>query len=200
MTWDYTEANPLAGAAGDLSTSVEATARVVDMLVGSVESFVDQANAVSLDWRGLVLCTDPPYYDNIGYADLSDFFYVWLRRSLRDVYPELLGTVLTPKTDELIASPFRFDGDEQKAQDHFESGFGKVFAHAAHHALADTPMTVFYAFKQSETEDEPAASSYRDRLDWVGKNAGGVAPVRSPGHRDGAHANGTFGPQHRNWD
>jgi putative DNA methylase len=97
--------------------------------------------------------TDPPYYDNIGYADLSDFFYVWLRRSLRQIYPELFSTVLTAKTEELIASLYRFDGDRAKAEDHFESGFGRVFENAARTASAESPMTIFYAFRQSEMED-----------------------------------------------
>ncbi|MGA8417278.1 MAG: DUF1156 domain-containing protein [Candidatus Dormiibacterota bacterium] len=154
MTWDYAEANPLAGAAGDLVSSVEATARVVESLVGSAEVSVDLANAASLGWSEAVLCSDPPYYDNIGYADLSDFFYVWLRRSLFNIYPDLLRTLLTPKTEELIASPFRFGGDKHKAEQHFEHGFRQVFSGAAKHTAQGTPLTIFYAFKQSESEDE----------------------------------------------
>ena len=99
-----------------------------------------------------MLSTDPPYYDNIDYADLSDFFYIWLRRSLRVIYPELLSTVLTPKTDELVATPYRYGGDQQKADEHFELGFGRVFRNAADQADNSTPMTIFYAFKQSESD------------------------------------------------
>ena len=101
-----------------------------------------------------IICTDPPYYDNIGYADLSDFFYVWLRRSLGDIYPELFNTLLTPKAEELIASPYRHGGKE-KAQEFFENGLGKVFENIRKVQPVEFPMTVFYAFKQTEgTEAE----------------------------------------------
>jgi putative DNA methylase len=112
-----------------------------------------------------MISTDPPYYDNIGYADLSDFFYVWLRRSLKNVYPSLFATALTPKAQELIASPYRHDGDRHRAQEFFESGLGKAFArmHEAH--APDYPLTVYYAFKQSETDEDDlvvqAASLHR---------------------------------------
>jgi putative DNA methylase len=100
----------------------------------------------------LLVSTDPPYYDNIGYAALSDFFYVWLRRTIGDLHPELFGTLLVPKLPELTASPELFDGDKNRARDHFESGFRKAF-----HALREKmdsrfPLTVYYAFKQ-EDED-----------------------------------------------
>jgi putative DNA methylase len=102
--------------------------------------------------------TDPPYYDNIGYSDLSDFFYVWLRRSLREVYPDLLGTMLVPKSDELVANPYRHNGKEG-AQKFFEDGFRQVFASAREAALTDFPITVYYAFKQSDEGDDGTAST-----------------------------------------
>jgi putative DNA methylase len=100
-----------------------------------------------------LISTDPPYYDNIGYADLSDFFYVWLRRALRDIYPDLFATLLTPKASELVATPYRFAGSRARARAFFEEGLGRAFANmrAAHHP--DYPLTVYYAFKQTETED-----------------------------------------------
>ena len=100
-----------------------------------------------------VLSTDPPYYDNIGYANLSDFFYVWLRRCLAGAYPTLFSTVLTPKDAELIAEPARFDNDRDRAMEHFEQGSTKAFTRFRSAANADFPMTVFYAFKQQESED-----------------------------------------------
>lgn len=103
-----------------------------------------------------VICTDPPYYDNIGYADLSDYLYVWLRRSLVDVHPDLFRTLLTPKAEELIASPHRCDGDHAKAQEFFETGLGSAFVRARERQVTDYPMTVFYAFKQAESDDEDA--------------------------------------------
>lgn len=101
-----------------------------------------------------MISTDPPYYDNIGYADLSDFFYVWLRRALAVVYPVLFKTLLTPKAQELIATPYRHEGSKHKAMTFFETGLGRAFArmHEAEHP--DYPLTVFYAFKQAETDDD----------------------------------------------
>ncbi len=98
----------------------------------------------------LVVSTDPPYYDNIGYADLSDFFYVWLRRSLRDVYPQLFSTMLVPKTQELVATPYRFNGSKQAAQEFFEEGLRKCFHWMSRTVSANVPVTIYYAFKQSE--------------------------------------------------
>ena len=107
---------------------------------------------------GALISTDPPYYDNIGYSDLSDFFYVWLRRSLRSVYPDLLSTMLVPKAEELVANPYRHDGKDG-AKEFFEDGFRRVFARARETALADYPITVYYAFKQSDAGDDGTAST-----------------------------------------
>ena len=98
--------------------------------------------------------TDPPYYDNIGYADLSDFFYVWLRRCLSKIYPQLFSTILVPKKQELVAAPERFEGNRAEAQRFFEEGFVRAFGsmRAAQHK--DYPLTVYYAFKQAETDDD----------------------------------------------
>jgi putative DNA methylase len=101
----------------------------------------------------LLISTDPPYFDNVGYADLSDYFYIWLRPSLGKIHPTLFGTLLTPKTEELIAAPYRFGGDKKKAQEFFEEGLGKAFAQMREAAHPDYPLTVYYAFKQAETED-----------------------------------------------
>ncbi|RAS61287.1 hypothetical protein C8D87_110235 [Lentzea atacamensis] len=106
----------------------------------------------------MLINTDPPYYDNIGYSDLSDFFYVWLRRSLRSVQPGLLSTMLVPKSEELVANPYRHDG-KQGAQSFFENGFRKVFAHARETATEDCPIVVWYAFKQSESDESGEAST-----------------------------------------
>jgi putative DNA methylase len=98
--------------------------------------------------------TDPPYYDNIGYADLSDFFYVWLRRSLSGLYPQIFSTLLVPKAQELIATPHRFGGSKAKAQEFFESGFRKAFERIQVAQNPEYPLSVYYAFKQSESEDD----------------------------------------------
>ena len=107
---------------------------------------------------GFVISTDPPYYDNIGYSDLSDFFYVWLRRSLKDVHPSLFSTMLVPKAEELVANPYRHGGKDG-ARDFFEDGFRAVFASARRSVNPDYPMTVYYAFKQTETNAEGRTST-----------------------------------------
>jgi putative DNA methylase len=105
-----------------------------------------------------VISTDPPYYDNVGYADLSDFFYVWLRRSLISVHPKLFSTMLTPKGSELIASQYRH-GSKEQAQAFFESGFEQALGNLRHSAHLEFPLTVFYAFKQSESDASGVAST-----------------------------------------
>jgi putative DNA methylase len=109
-----------------------------------------------------LISTDPPYYDNIGYADLSDFFYVWLRRSLLKIYPQIFSTLLVPKAQELIAAPYRFDGDRSKAQQFFEGGLEQAFAQMRKAQNPVYPLTVYYAFKQAESdadEDDSAEES-----------------------------------------
>lgn len=147
MVWDFVEANPLVGFS--LSGPIESVARSVQA-VGPRGSATQQDAAVA-DFSEKILSTDPPYYDNIGYSDLSDFFYVWLRRSLRGVSPKLLATLLTPKTEELVANPYRHGGKEQ-ARVFFEDGFEQVFTRARTEALNDFPITVYYAFKQAESD------------------------------------------------
>jgi putative DNA methylase len=133
---------------------------------------------------GPVISTDPPYYDNIGYADLSDFFYVWLRRSLGSVYPDLFGTVLTPKAAELIATPYRFDGNSAAAEAHFERGLGAAFARIREIADPAVPVTIYYAFKQAEADREGATAStgwetMLEGLLTAGLSIDGTWPMRS---------------------
>ncbi|HET9895153.1 MAG TPA: DUF1156 domain-containing protein [Streptosporangiaceae bacterium] len=153
MVWDYPEVNVLAGIGGTLDGCLRVVAEAMDGIpaTGHLPAGVVQADAASLSYRGVLVATDPPYYDNVGYADLSDFFYVWLRRSLADIYPDLMATVLTPKTDELVADPFR-QGSKEQARRRFEGGFAKVFARIADDASPSFPITVVYGFKQSEIE------------------------------------------------
>ncbi len=154
MNWDFPEVNPFAGAAGDLTETAESASRIVEELGSLVPGVVSQldATAVSQDGRKYLVATDPPYYDNIGYANLSDFFYVWQRRSLLKIYPQILSTLLVPKAQELVAAPQRFGGSKERAQEFFEDGFSRAFLRmrAAHDS--NYPLTVFYAFKQSESD------------------------------------------------
>lgn len=158
MAWDFAEGNPFGPSSGTLDIMLRAVTRVIDGLPAVARSVAEQADASVLAYDGAVLATDPPYYDNIGYSDLSDFFYVWLRRSLRSIHPELLGTMLVPKAEELVANPYRHGGKDG-ARDFFEDGFQQVFARAREHASADYPITVFYAFKQAETDLAGTAST-----------------------------------------
>jgi putative DNA methylase len=158
MTWDYAEANPLSEAGGGYALTAISVGEVLDKFIGydAPEGHAEQLDAMadrSAAYRQLI-STDPPYYDNIGYADLSDWFYVWLRRSLKSVYPSLFATALTPKKQELIASPHRHDESKEQARQFFETGLGKAFSRMLEVHPADYPLTVYYAFKQSETEDD----------------------------------------------
>lgn len=156
MVWDYAELNPFAGVGGTWDGSLDVVAGSMSGLPARKNnaSQANQADAVSLTVpAGFVTCTDPPYYDNVGYADLADFFYVWLRRSLVSAFPDLMGTMLTPKHEELVADPFRHAG-KAEAENFFESGFEKVFRSVCEHTSNSFPMTVFYAFKQAEKDDD----------------------------------------------
>lgn len=166
MVWDFAETNPFAGAGGDLFGTVESLCEVLDRLGEASEGSVRQLDAATAI-NGIdrpIVATDPPYYDNIGYADLSDFFYVWLRRALGDIYPDLFSTLLTPKSQELVATPYRFDGDRGRAERFFEQGLRQTFERMreAHHP--DFPLTLFYAFKQTESTDGAVASTGWDTM------------------------------------
>lgn len=153
MVWDYAENNVFGEAAGDFATSLSSIIRVIKTFKSPVQGHAKQFDAQSDNgMRGIMVSTDPPYYDNIGYADLSDFFYVWLRRSLRATYPKLFSTMLVPKAEELVATPYRDNRGVQGARDFFEEGMYHAFCQVYSNARDDIPVTIYYAFKQSETE------------------------------------------------
>lgn len=159
MTWDFAEANPLSSASGNFWFMLRGIGRTLDVLGASTaQGIAKQGDAASTPRGALLLSTDPPYYDNIGYSDLSDFFYVWLRRSLRPIHTGLLSTMLVPKAEELVANPYRHGG-KSGAHEFFENGFQAVFHRARESALPDFPITVYYAFKQSESTDAGEAST-----------------------------------------
>lgn len=159
MVWDYSEANAFGDMAGDPLVSLNNMMRVVERLPASVSAHVVQADAQSQTiGSDSVVSTDPPYYDNIGYADLSDFFYVWVRRSLKPVFPDLFTTLAVPKTEELVATPYRH-GNREKAEIFFLDGMTKAMHRLAKQAHPSFPVTIYYAFKQSETEDAEGTSS-----------------------------------------
>lgn len=167
MAWDFCEANPVEGKlAYDAATEWVASSLEslpTDCVAAQVIQ-LDASNALPEFGTAPVVSTDPPYYDNISYADLADFFYVWLRRILRDVDPQTFTTVLTPKDPELIASPARH-GSMQLAEEHFREGFQKVFGIVRDKSRADVPCTIYYAFKQEE-EDTESEGSHRVSTGW----------------------------------
>ena len=159
MVWDYAETNPFSGAGGDIYGSAHSLCEVLDKLTEGVLSASAQIDAarqtLSTD---KVVSTDPPYYDNIGYADLSDFFYVWLRRSLKPIFPSLFATLTVPKAEELVAAPYRHDSKEE-AEAFFLDGMGRAMRRLAEQAHHGFPVSIYYAFKQSETKGDAGVSS-----------------------------------------
>ncbi|WP_144794193.1 DUF1156 domain-containing protein [Microbacterium paludicola] len=158
MTWDYAEANPFADSSGSYLNDVDWVSKAIDKVPAVGAGDARQADAASRSYESFVISTDPPYYDNIGYSDLSDFFYVWLRRTLREVYPKTVGTMLTPKAEELVANPYRHDG-RAGAEKFFVHGFNSVFSRIRESANLSVPLTVYYAYKQQDTRDSGTAST-----------------------------------------
>ncbi len=154
MLWDFAENDIFAEAAGDYGVSLENLVKALAQTPAIMPGLVLQKDAASTSFRsGMMFSTDPPYYDNVPYADLSDFFYAWLRASVKNVYPELMGTLLVPKAAELVAEPFRHGGREA-AQRFFEEGLLKVFGRIRAAQSVEYPLTVYYAFKQAESDDD----------------------------------------------
>ena len=153
MTWDYAEAPPLGNTSGNWLGGIEWIFKALNSFpprsdTGNAGQADAQTQSVS---AAKVVSTDPPYYDNIGYADLSDFFYVWLRRSLRPVFPDLFATMAVPKAEELVATPYRH-GSKQKAEAFFLEGMTLAMHRLAEQAHPAYPVTIYYAFKQSESD------------------------------------------------
>ena len=165
MVWDFAEANPFSTTSGNWSNGIDWIARAIDELPKhAFEGIVKNSDAAKgmSGLEHILISTDPPYYDNIEYADLSDYFYIWLRNSLSRIYPNLFSTLLTPKKAELVASPWRFDGNKGKAEKFFETGLKEVFRNICTATNPDFPITVYYAFKQSETEQDEDDNSTSD--------------------------------------
>lgn len=160
MIWDYAENNVFAGAAGDYTTSLNSIVKVLERFENTKTGIVRQFDAQSDNGlRGIMVSTDPPYYDNISYADLSDFFYIWMRHCLKQSYPKLFRTMLVPKAEELVATSYRFDGSKQKAKEFFEDGMYHTCQQLYLYARDDIPVTIYYAYRQSDTENDATAST-----------------------------------------
>ena len=160
MLWDYAENNVFAGAAGDYTTSLGSIIKVLERFNSNIPGVAKQFDAQSdCGLRNIMVSTDPPYYDNIGYADLSDFFYIWLRQSLQNTYPKLFRTMLVPKAEELVATPYRFEGSTEKARNFFEDGMLHTCQQIYQYAREDIPVTIYYAYKQSDTDEDSKTAS-----------------------------------------
>lgn len=160
MVWDYAESNPFSNSTGNWSGAINWVVKALEKLPAEVEGQAQQFNAQQdCMLREVMISTDPPYYDNIGYADLSDYFYIWLRRSINNTYPELFSTMLVPKAEELIATPYRHDGNMDSAKMFFENGMLSVCRKMYLYASDRYPVTIYYAYKQSDADVDGSASS-----------------------------------------
>ncbi len=185
MTWDFVEGNPFSGSTGNFTGQVEYFTKVLDISCsGFAPGYSEQSDAqMQTATAGRVVSADPPYYDNVGYADLSDFFYVWLRHSLRAVFPDLFVTVTVPKAEELVATPERHGGKDQ-AERFFLDGMTKAMHRLAEQAHPAFPVTIYYAFRQAESEtDEGVVSTgwetFLDAVIRAGFAISGTWPMRT---------------------
>ena len=186
MVWDYADLNPFAGAGGDFFGVIKGVEKTLCnlpvRLVGQSSSIQADAARQNAN-RDQLVSTDPPYYDNIGYADLSDFFYVWLRRSLRPVFPHLFATLAVPKAEELVATPYRH-GNKEKAEAFFLAGMTEAMRRLAEQAHPGFPVTIYYAFKQSEQKGDTGIAStgwetFLDAVIKAGFSVTGTWPMRT---------------------
>ena len=190
MVWDFAEGNPFSESGGNYAMFVARCADTIESLITSEKKNVSRQFNAQCDCglTNIMVSTDPPYYDNIGYADLSDFFYVWLRRSLKSVYPDLFHTLLVPKAEELIVTPYRHEGSTDKAKSFFEDGMLSSCEQIYKYAREDIPVTIYYAYKQGDADEESgtASSGWETMLSAIVKSGfaiTGTWPVRteSPG-------------------
>lgn len=186
MIWDFAENNPFACAAGDYTVSLGSIIRVLENFHNEVSGEAEQLDAQSdSGLRDIMVSMDPPYYDNIAYADLSDFFYIWLRKPLRDIYPDLLSTVLVPKSEELTAISSRFQGGSFEAKQYFGKGMLCACKQIYKYVRDDIPLTVYYAYKQSDVEadeEKGASSGWETMLTSIVKSGFSITatwPVRT---------------------
>jgi putative DNA methylase len=184
MVWDFAEGNPFSDSSGNWMKNVYWVVKSLELFPAEPDGITQQVDAIAQTTsNGKVISTDPPYFDNIGYADLSDFFYVWLRRSLRDVYPSLFSTLTTPKSQELIATPFRHE-DREHAESFFLNGMTVAASRLSQQGHPDFPVTIYYAFKQSEAESDGGSAStgwevFLDAVIRAGFAISGTWPMRT---------------------
>lgn len=185
MIWDFAETNPFSSSNGNwVDTAISWIRKVLKGLVPAGSGWIDNIDAANgAEFaKNALISTDPPYYDNIGYSDLSDFFYVWARRSLRNVWPNVFRTMLVPKQGELVASPYRH-GNREMAEQFFRDGMGRALGNLIRVSADDSPTAIYYAFKQAEVEAEGVAStgwaSFLQSVLEVGFIVDATLPVRT---------------------
>jgi putative DNA methylase len=185
MTWDFAEANVFGPSTGSIEILIGWVVKAIERLPAQVtgKSWQHDATKYFPDADAVIVSTDPPYYDNIGYADLSDFFYVWLRYALKRTFPDLFATVAVPKAEELVATPYRHGG-KAKAESFFLKGMTEAMHRLAQGAHPAFPVTIYYAFKQSETDDDHGTSStgwttFLDAVVRAGFAISGTWPMRT---------------------
>ncbi len=190
MTWDFAEGNPFGKSSAGMAECATVVSKVIGVslapMVGAsgLAAQRDAASALPAEWRPPVVSTDPPYYDNIGYADLSDFFYVYLRRVLRSQHPQLFATLAVPKAEELVANPYRHGG-KKGAEQFFLDGMTRAMSQIANSAHPAYPITIYYAFKQSDTKAKGTASTgwetFLSAVLTAGLSISGTWPVQTEG-------------------
>ncbi len=182
MTWDFAEGNPFSGSSGNWTKNLGWTIKALRNVPARIGGEGRQQDAAGPQNHLRLISTDPPYYDNVPYADLSDFFYVWLRRSLRPIYPRLFGTLLVPKAAELVAEPARHGG-KAGAEGFFLEGMTRAVEAMAQATPTQAPVTIYYAFKQSELNAEGLSSTgweaFLDAVFRAGFSVTGTWPVRT---------------------
>ena len=183
MTWDFGEANIMEDVVGGFGPSARFISKCIETLIHQGQGQIITHDAQTLYYpEGCVISTDPPYYDNIGYADLSDFFFSWMRPAIKPIFPEVFGVLATPKAEELVATPYRHGGTEA-AETFFLDGMGKAIANMAQQSSDEYPATIYYAFKQSEIRDEGISSTgwatFLQAIIEAGYAIVGTWPVRS---------------------
>ncbi|GIL16886.1 MAG: hypothetical protein BroJett040_06370 [Oligoflexia bacterium] len=186
MTWDFAEGNVFGSSSTEWGQCCEVVAKTIETLPAFCEGTAEMADAIDEvpSDSGLIISTDPPYYDNVPYADLSDYFYVWLRRALKPYLPQLFSTIAVPKTKELVAFAYRHEGKDG-AEKFFLDGMSKVMHRLSAQAHPSFPVTIYYAFKQSEDDDEGVVSTgwetFLASVISAGFSITGTWPMRTEG-------------------
>ena len=187
MTWDYAECNPFSKSSGDILTCANSVSNYLEVASPFSEAHAQQCDAQTglKNESNFIYSTDPPYYDNICYADLSDFFYVWMRHSLKAIYPSLFSTMAVPKAEELVASPYRFES-KYKAEEFFMHGMTQAMKRLSETSHPAFPVTIYYAFKQSENDEIDGTTNtgwdtFLEAVLQAGFSITGTWPMRTEG-------------------